>query len=55
MEIKYDVPIEVTKSQYEILMNDCSGIVAGRIEDGKYYIKVWLMRYKDMVTKILNK
>jgi hypothetical protein len=35
-------------------MNTLSGIVAGRVSDGKYYIKVLLMRYKKSVQQVLN-
>lgn len=54
MEIKYDIPIEVTKDQYRILMRECCGIVAGREENGKYYIKVWLMEYANYVRRIIE-
>lgn len=54
MNIQYDTPFEVTEYQYRLLMSKCGGIVAGRIEDGRYYIKVWLMRYKKEVERILN-
>lgn len=53
MEIRYNVPIEVTQRQYSICMSALSGIVAGRVEDGKYYIKVFLMKYKKEVQKVL--
>jgi hypothetical protein len=55
MEIIYNTPIEVNKKQYDACMNTLSGIVAGRVSDGKYYIKVFLMRYKNNVKQILNK
>ena len=54
MEIKYNIPIEVSQTQYNRLMNECDGIVAGRKEDGKYYIKVWLMKYVNYVKDILK-
>lgn len=54
MIIKYDVPFEVTKNQYNALMKDCSMIVAGRIDNGKYIIKVWMMKYVKYVYLILN-
>jgi hypothetical protein len=54
MEIKYDTPIEVTKAQYEQLMHHCAGIVCGRIADGKYFIKVWAMKYVALVKKIVE-
>lgn len=52
--IKYNQPIECTAKQYSILMRDFAGICAGQIKDGKYFIKVWLMEYKDQVRTILN-
>jgi hypothetical protein len=54
MKIIYDTPIEVNQKQYNVCMNTLSGIVAGRVLDGKYYIKVLLMRYKKSVQLILN-
>lgn len=54
MEIKYDTPIEVTEKQFTILMSTCGGIVAGRQEKGKFYIKVWFMKYVDHVKRILE-
>ncbi len=54
MEIKYNVPFEVTEKQYNRLMVDCAGIVAGRKEKGKFFIKVWLMREVKEVQAILN-
>lgn len=55
MEIKYDVPIEVTSRKYVEIMRMFSGCVAGRTENGKYYIKVWFMKYADMIKKQLEK
>ncbi len=52
--IKYDTPIEVTKSQYNTLMNKFAGIVAGREEEGKYYIKVWLMKYAPVIHSFIT-
>jgi hypothetical protein len=53
--IKYDTPIEVTESQYRKLMSDFAGIVAGRQENGRYFIKVWMMKYKEQIrTTIKN-
>lgn len=54
MEITYNTPIEVNQKQYNVCMNTLSGIVAGRIADDKYYIKVLWMRYKKEVKRILN-
>jgi hypothetical protein len=35
-------------------MNKFAGIVAGREEEGKYYIKVWLMKYSKMVLSVIQ-
>jgi hypothetical protein len=36
-------------------MNEFSGIVAGMVENNKYYIKVWIMKYKDQIEETLKK
>lgn len=52
--MQYDRPFEVTKSQYEKVMNHCKGIVAGRISDDRYFIKLWLMSHRNYVQRVLN-
>ena len=54
MEIKYNTPIEVNQKQYGICMSKHNGICAGRKEDGKYFIKVLLMKYAKEVAKDLK-
>lgn len=54
MEIKYNTQIEVEKPKYNILMTKLSGIVAGREDGGKYFIKVLVMKYANYVQQILN-
>lgn len=54
MEITYNTQIEVTENQYNKLMHDFSGAIAGRKEEGKYFIKVLLMAYVDRIKKVLN-
>lgn len=55
MEIKVDTPIEVTERQYRIIMTALAGVCAGReADDGKFYVKVWDMRYVDYVKQVLN-
>jgi hypothetical protein len=55
MEIKYNTSIEVNKKQYGICMSRHNGICAGRTENGKYYIKVLLMKYaKEVETDLIN-
>ena len=53
MEIKYNTPIVVTKEQYNRLLNDFAGIVAGREENGIFYIKVFIMKYNEYIKQIL--
>lgn len=52
--MKYDTPIQVTEAQYNVVMRKCSGIVAGRVDCGKFYIKLWMMKYSKFVLQILN-
>jgi hypothetical protein len=59
MEIKvpYNVPIEVTQTQYNHMMNKLEGIVCGRYDEGenKYHVMCWNMRYKKLVINVLKK
>ena len=54
MTIVYDTPIEVTEKQYGILMSGFQGIVAGREEGNKFFIKVMLMKYSKLIHKLLE-
>ena len=53
-KIDYNVPFEVTQSQYNDLMKHFAGIVAGREEEGKYYIKVWITAYNSSIINFLK-
>ena len=53
-KLKYNNPIEVTKNQYNIIMRDFKGICAGQIANGKYFIKIWLMEYKQEIQSIIK-
>lgn len=55
IEIKYDTEIEVTKEQFLWLSTELAGVVAYREADGKFYIKVLLMRYAHLVDQYLNR
>ena len=56
MEIKYDIPFEVTKEQHDVLINHFAGVVCGREDkDGKFWIKVWIMGYKKQIIEYLTK
>jgi hypothetical protein len=51
-DIKYDTPIEVSGLQYNQIMQKCRGMVAGRRDkDGKYWVKVWFMKYADYIAQ----
>ena len=54
MIIEYNKPIEVTQKQYGRIMTELKGVCAGKVEDGKYYIKIWLMSWKQNVQWILE-
>ncbi len=50
MEIKYDVPIVITKQQFFKIIPTFNGIVAWRkIKGGNYEIKLWFMKYKKQL------
>lgn len=59
-KVKYNIPIEVPdQNTYNILMSESgkkglAGIIAGRKENGKFYIKLMLIKYKQLVTEILE-
>lgn len=56
IELKYDTPVEVTREQYKRVRDRFKMIVAHRRDgEGKYWIKLWGMEYKDDVEKVLNK
>ena len=54
MIIEYNKPIEVSQKQYSRIMTELKGVCAGKVENGKYYIKVWLMNWKSNVQWILE-
>lgn len=53
--IKYDEIIEVSQKQYQWVIRNYAGAIAHRIENDKYYIKLWVMSYKTDLIKDLNK
>ena len=54
MELKNNVPYEVTSAQYNKIRNEWSGVCAHRTENGKYWIKVLLTRYLPLIKLDLN-
>ena len=56
MEIKYDVPIEVTRKQYRRVITKFGQLVAHRVDSkGRYFIKLWDMRFKNKLREELKK
>jgi len=56
IELKYNTPVEVTREQYRRITNRFKMIVAHRRDDqGRYWIKLWVMEYKEAVERELNK
>jgi len=54
IDIKYDQPIEVTKEQYYKITSSLGMIVAHRINKGKYFVKLWDMRYIKHLNHLLQ-
>ena len=54
MEIRFNKPIEVSAKQYSRIMTQLKGVCVGKIEDGKYFIKIWLMSWSKEVKTILE-
>ena len=58
MNIRYNVPIEVTEKQYNLIMNNLQGVCAGRKEttngETKHFIKVLFMKFSKDVKRILK-
>lgn len=52
--IEYDKPIEVTKEQYEIIANTFKGLIAHKVELGRYYIKSWSKAANPYINKIIK-
>ena len=54
IEIACNKPIEVTQEQYNMIVSIFPMIVAHREDKGRFYIKLWVMEYKDLLMKILE-
>ena len=53
-QIKYNKDIEVTQNQYVKIMTELAGICAGREDDGKFYVRIWFPKYKNLLLEIIN-
>lgn len=54
MNLEYDTPVEVTEKQYRAIMPKWNWVVCGREENGKYFIKLWVTKYRGHVQQILE-
>jgi len=55
MGIEYDVPIEVTGEQRRRIARKFPMIVAHREDsEGRHWIKLWAMEYKEALQRELN-
>lgn len=52
VNLRYDIPVEVTRAQYRRLTRVFPGAIAHRREPDKYYIKLWSMNYKEQVENL---
>lgn len=52
--LEYDVPVEVSEKAYRTMMNKCSGLIAGREDAGRFYIKIWMMKYRSYTESLLK-
>lgn len=55
IKVEYDKSIEVSAAVYNELMVGYAGVVAGRFDGEKYFIKVLYMKYAKHIEKIINR
>lgn len=53
IDLQYNIPFEVNQKQYNAIRRDHAWICPVREENGKYYIKLWHMSYKNRVLNCL--
>lgn len=56
IDIRYNKPIEVTRAQYGRINSVMGGQVATRYDHatGKWYVKLWFMKHKMTLLRILT-
>ena len=54
-QLEIDIPIEVSRNVYTIMIQLFAGIIAHRQEAGRYYIKRLYPGYKKETEQVLNK
>ena len=53
-KLKYDTQVEVSQKAHDIIMNQLAGVCAGREENGKFFIKCFMMGYKKEIKAIIK-
>lgn len=54
IKLEYNVPIEVTKSQQDVIKRMGAGLVAHGEENGKFWIRPLIMKFKEPIEEIEN-
>lgn len=54
MNIKYNQEIEVSETKYNLCVKSFPMIIAHRKTNNKFFIKLWDMRYKEALKKVLS-
>lgn len=54
MNLVYNTEAQVQEKHYKILVKEFPGIIAHREQDQKFYIMLWLMKYRHQVLNILS-
>ena len=54
-KLPYNKPLQVTKEVYKAMMDKMSNEVAGREDNGNYFIKLLIPNERKAAEKLLNK
>lgn len=55
IKLPYNVPTEVSEKAFNVIMNEYDGTCAGKVDNGKYFIMLWLPKYKNYIKQIIIK
>lgn len=56
VDIRYDVPIEVSRVQYRRVVSRFGQLIAHRVDSrGRYWVKLWVMEFREELEAELNK
>lgn len=54
IKLKYNTEVQVSQQAYNVIMNHLDGVCAGREENDKFFIKCFLMGYKNEVKAVIK-